>query len=230
MATSGTYTFNPKVAECFDEAFERAGMDPAKVEVRHIVSAKRSLNLLLRSELAADQVNLWTVAEYTSTPVADANSLSLPTGAIDVLEATTRDSSGIEVPMEPISRSDWRAIAEKTQTGRPSQYWVDRSLGAKTLHFWQAMPATSYTLVMNVLYSIEDGGDLTNEAAVPDLWHDVICAGLAKRIAEKFNPERADRLEMKFAQAHKLAKGSNRERASMVITPDYGGRGGRWNW
>lgn len=232
MATSGTYTFSPKVAECLDEAWERCGRDPSELDVRHIVSAKRSLNLLLRSELSGDRINLWTVAEHVpSTPAQAATSVSLPSGAIDVLEATARDSENNETPMMPIGRADWRVIPDKTLEGRPDRYWVERTTGTKTLHFWQAQGDPAYDLVLNVLYGIEDVGDLHNEADVPDLWYDVICAGLAKRLAVKFAPDRLIVLEAQFQQALQLAQRSNAEHGSLIITPDHSGAhysGGRW--
>ena len=224
MATSATYAFSPRVAEILDEAWERCGLDPATLDVRHIVSAKRSLNLLLRSELSADQINLWKVVEATTTPAAGASSTTLAAGVIDVLEAVTRDGGDNDTPMVPISRSDWLVIPDKTISGRPDRYWVDRATGTKTLHFWPVMGSTSYTLVMNQLYTIQDAGDLHNEADLPDLWQDVVCAGLAKRMAVKFAPDRAAMLEAQFMQAHRTAKESNHERAPLIIEPCYGRR------
>ena len=225
MSTSGTYTFSPRVAEILDEAWERCGLDPATLDVRHIVSAKRSLNLLLTSELSADQINLWKVASYTPTvPSQGANSLSLPSGAIDVLEAYTRDGDGNDTPMLPISRSEWAEIPDKDQQGRPDRFWVDRTTGAKTLYFWQAQDAQAWTIILNVLYGIQDAGDLNNTADLPTLWQDVVCAGLAKRMAVKFAPDRAAMLEAQFMQTHRLAKESNHERAPLIIEPCYGRR------
>lgn len=228
MSTSGTHAFNPRVAECLDEAWERCGLDPATITARHTVAAIRSLNLLLRSELSDDQINLWKVATITTTPIQGASSYTLPVGVIDVLEAVTRDTSGSDVPMVPIGRSEWIDIPDKTQQGRPDRYWVDRTVGQKTLHFWPAMGTTSYSLLFNALYGIQDAGDLANEADLPDLWYDVVCAGLAKRLALKYAADRSVLLEAQFSQAHRLAKRSNIERGSLFIEPTTGS--GRHAW
>jgi hypothetical protein len=82
--------------------------------------------------------------------------------------------------------------------------------------------------VLNVLYTIEDAGDIDDTADLPDLWLDVLCAGLAKRLALKWAPDRGPLLEVQFAAAHRLAKGADRERSSLIIRPAYGRRGRRW--
>lgn len=224
MTISGTYGFNPKVAEVLDEAWERIGRDPSDLTVRHIVSARRSLNLLLRSELSAE-VNLWKVAEHIPTvPSQGDNNLVLPAGAIDVLEAVTRDTQGNDTPMEPIGRAEWLEIPTKTTEGRPDRWWVDWSTTPKTMWFWQAQSATPYTLVLNVLYGIQDVGDLANEADLPDLWYDVLCAGLARRLAVKWAPDRLVILAPEFQNARRLARAATIESGSVVMVADYGRR------
>ena len=47
MTTSGTYLFNPDLAELVDEAMERARIDPAHITARHILSARRSMRFIL---------------------------------------------------------------------------------------------------------------------------------------------------------------------------------------
>lgn len=223
MATSGTYGFSPTLAQILDEAWERCGRDPAEITGRHIVSALRSFNLLLTAELSNDQINLWKVEQYIpTTPALGATSFALPAGVIDVVGAITRDGDDIDTPMVPTTRDDWLQIPDKAQQGRPDRYWVDRTTGTKTLYFWQAQPTTAYDIVLNVLYRMEDAGDLTNTADLPDLWQDVACAGLASRLAEKWAPERADRLEAKYAKALAEAKRMNREQGSLHIEPCYG--------
>lgn len=222
MATSGTYTFDPTFASILDEAWERCGMDPQHIDVRHVVSAKRSMNLLLRSELSGDQINLWKVSSHTpAVPAQGANSLSLPSGTIDVLEAYTRDSSGNDTPMQPISRADWAEISDKDQQGRPDRFWVERSTGTKTLYFWQAQDSNAWTIILNVLKSIEDTGELDDTIDIDPLWQDVVAAGLAKRLALKWAPDRVMLLEAQFAAAHRLAKRSNVERAPLTLEVDY---------
>lgn len=232
MATSGTYTFDPRVAECLDEAWERAtGRHPREMELGHIVSAKRSLNLLLRSKLSGEGILLWTVREETQTPAQSENSFAFTSaGVLDVLEATSKDSSNNETRMEPISREEYRNIPDKTIEGRPDRFWVDQSgLGAPTFRFYQAQGATPYTIVMNVLYGIQDAGDLHNTLEVTELWFDAVCAGLAARLAEKWTPEREAGLIVKFEKALRDAKEatSSRERAPIFITASYAGGAGR---
>jgi len=229
MTTSGTYTFDPKVQECLDEAFERAGIHPGDVEVERVISAKRSLSLMLRSELSG-VINLWKVAEHIATPVLADNSLLLPTGAIDVLEASAKDQDGIETPMHVISRAEWRDLPEKTIQGRPDRFWVDRTTGIKTLYFYPSMVSPTYTLTFNTLYGIQDPGSVGNTVDVPDMWFDAVCAGLAVRLAQKWKPERLLDLQPAYMAAKKLAREVDAEKGDVVIQTRYGGdtRVGRW--
>ena len=224
MTTSGTHTFEPNFAEIFDEAWERIGRDPASIGLQEVVSAQRSLNLLLTSDLSQGFSNLWKAEEYSTTPAVDATSFALPAGAIDVLYALTR-LNGYDTPMTPLGAIEWQEIPNKTpQMGsRPDRYWVERLRATRTFHFWNPQPTPQYTIVLRVLYALEDAGDLTNTPDVPERWMEVVCAGLAARLAVKYAPDRLGMLRGEFMAARKEAESSNRERTSIFFMPDNAG-------
>lgn len=197
MATSGTYLFNPSLIEVVDEAFQRAQIDEETITARHILAAKASLNYMFRS-WANDQINLWKVQEYTPPAVSQgANSIVLPTGTLDVTEATVQDSDNYETPFLAISRLEWREIPDKTLEGRPDRFWVDRqATQTPTMYFWQAMPATTHTFKLNVLYRVQDAGDTANTLDIPDEWFDAVADGLAVRLAQKFVNDKSFRDEL----------------------------------
>lgn len=70
---SGTYDFSLSNADIIIEAFERIQIGPSAFEPRHIISARRSLNIELQ-EWANRGVNLWVVDQY-SVPLTQGISL-----------------------------------------------------------------------------------------------------------------------------------------------------------
>jgi hypothetical protein len=63
MATSGTFIFNPDLAELVDEALERCRIDPAKITSRHILSARRSMRFMFADWATQDYHNFRIVQE-----------------------------------------------------------------------------------------------------------------------------------------------------------------------
>ena len=158
MATSGTTSFNITIDEVIEEAYERCGVRTNSGN--NIKSARRSLNLLF-SEWGNRGINLWKVKSKTETLVNGSVTYNTPSDCNDVLEAVVTTSGGNQQTLTKISRSEYIAIPNKTQTGTPSQYYVDRQL-TPTISLYLA-PDTS--AVTNIFYyylaRIEDVGAYT---------------------------------------------------------------------
>ena len=54
-------------------------------------------------------------------------------GAADILEASYRNASSVDAPLTKIDRSTYQALSNKTATGVPSQYWVQRFIDRVTM-------------------------------------------------------------------------------------------------
>ena len=105
-----------------EEAFERCGL-----EVRtgyDLKTARRSMNLML-AEWANRGLNQWTIEQRTQTVTADDVDYSLGTDVIDILSAVVR-RSGTDFSLSRISRDSYLSIPNKTTTGRPTQFFLDR--------------------------------------------------------------------------------------------------------
>jgi hypothetical protein len=158
MATSGTTSFNITIDEAIEEAYERCGV---RTNSGHdIKSARRSLNLLF-SEWGNRGINLWKVKSETLTLVNGTATYNTPSDCNDVLEAVVTTTGGTQQTLTKISRSEYIAIPNKTDTGTPSQYYVDRQL-TPTISLYLA-PDTS--AVTNIFYyylaRIQDAGAYT---------------------------------------------------------------------
>jgi len=199
MATTGTRTFDPQIAQIMEDAFERAGVALSGVGSDHVNSALRSLRLMLQSEWSGVGELPFMVAQLTQTTAAAMESFALPAGVLDVLEVVLR-RDGMDTPMQRVDRADYLAIPDKSKTGRPDRFYVERlaGLSAKTAYIWPAGENATDTIVMNALRVVEDPGALSNTVQLPLEAMEAAAAGLAARLALKFNPERYALLQLAY--------------------------------
>jgi len=217
MATSGTTSFNITIDETIEEAYERCGV---RTNSGHdIKSARRSLNLLF-SEWGNRGINLWKVKSKTETLVNGTATYSTPSDCSDVLEMVVTVTGGTQQTLTKISRSEYIAIPNKTDTGTPSQYYVDRLI-SPTISLYLA-PDTS--AVTNIFYyyiaRIEDAGSYTNTSDMPYRFYPCMVSGLAFYLAQKIAPERIDVLKMLYEDELKRALDEDGQRTSVYITPN----------
>lgn len=85
MATSGTYSFNPSQIDLVLDAFERIDVRPAAITPDHMLSARRSINLL-QVRFANKGINLWAVDEITVPLVAGVQEYDVPQSTVTMLE------------------------------------------------------------------------------------------------------------------------------------------------
>lgn len=241
MATSLTYNFDPQIAEVIDEAFERgAMMDPKDIGTRHIESFFRSLKLMINSEWSTIGIRRWMIQQGTEPMTVGKASFRLPIGAVDIVGAILR-RAGIDTEMDPISRQDYLTIADKTLTGRPDRYYVDRQAGnfSSTLsnnvvHLWQCGSNTTDSVVYDYLRQMQDPGNPKNTLQIPARAMNALNCGMAAMMAEKFKPERFSALMVRYrgpdwADTTKVIKGAlgellmeDRERSDVEVSVDFG--------
>ena len=232
MATSGTATWNPDIAELCEEAYERAGL-----ELRSgydLKTARRSLNFLL-SEWANKGLNLWTVRSGTITLVPGQKTYTtadgLPADAVDYIEHVCRTNNAgqnTDISLNRISVSTYANIPTKDQSGRPYQMYVDRATSAPKITLWPVPDSsTTYTLAYWYLKREDDATNPVSQTIeVPFRFYNALVSGLSYHIALK-KPEAADRVPMLkdlYDEAFQLAADEDRDRASVRFTPftDYG--------
>lgn len=190
---TSTWTFNPDLADAFEEAFERAGIAPIAIGQTHIDSALRSCRYMLNSEWSNYGVRQWMVQTDLHTTTPGEAYFDLPAGAIDVFNAMLR-RNGADTQMYPISRSDYDCIATKTRRGRPNQIFVDKQYNRLRVYMWQQPENSTDIVVIDYLRQMTDVGQMANGLNMPSHALECFIAGLAWRLAEKFSMQRADRL------------------------------------
>lgn len=220
MATSGTVAFRPDVEQIIAEAYERCGIDSQTSTGYQAVSARRSLNLLF-SEWSNRGINYWTVQNNTLSLSADTISYALPVGTIDLIDVVVRDSSGStisDVSLERVSIADYNQLPNKTSSGKPSQYMIDKQY-TPVIYVWQVPDNTDYSLVYWSMNQLEDITASNQDTDIPYRWSDCICAGLASKLSLKYAPDRYAVLSQVYDRAFELAAANDDDNVSMRIRP-----------
>ena len=178
--TSGTTTFDKTFAidEIIEEAYDRLGM--STLNGGHIKTARRSLNIMFQEwanrglhywEIANNNITLvngqavYTMFRSTGDGTSDATAVY---GVDDILEAVYRNNN-VDTPLTKINRSTYQGLSNKTATGTPSQYYVQRFIDKVTITLYLTPGASEAGKFLNYYYvkRIQDAGVYTNATDVP---------------------------------------------------------------
>tara|TARA_R110000796_G_scaffold154828_1_gene271532 strand:- start:1513 stop:2196 length:684 start_codon:yes stop_codon:yes gene_type:complete len=221
MATSGTVAFKPDVQEIITEAFERCGVDPQIQTGDRAVSARRSLNLLF-SEWANRGINYWALEQKTLVLVnGQTTPYTLPDGTIDIMDAVIRDSSGTNTSDQIINRvsiADYNQLPNKTSSGKPSQYMLDKQI-QPIMYLWQIPDRTTYSIIYWSINQLQDVTASNQDADIPYRWNECICAGLASKLALKFANEKFTILNEMYERTFAFAAATDNDGVSLRIQP-----------
>ena len=220
MATSGTKTFQLTIADTIEEAYELAGL-----ELRtgyDAETARRSLNIMF-ADWANRGVNLWTIEQVTTSLTAGTNSYTLNSYDIDIVSAVIRqvdNSTTTDLQLTRIGRTEYLNIPDKSSTGRPTQFFLDRQT-TPVVKLWPTPDSVAtYSLIANTIQRIDDVTASAQDPEVPSRFIPCMASGLAYYIALKKNPERVALLKQQYEQDFKLAADEDRNRASLHLVPN----------
>lgn len=231
--TSGTATFEKgfSIADIVEEAYERIGIQG--VSGYQLKGARRSLNILFQEwanrglhywEIANNNITLvngqsvYTMFRSTSDGTSDATAVY---GVEDVLEASYRNSDNIDFPLTKINRSEYQSFSNKSETGVPTQYFVQRFIDRITITLYLTPGTSEAGNKINYYYAkrIQDAGDYTNDADVPYRFVPCMVTGLAYYLSIKFAPERVQVLKMLYEDELQRALQEDGSSTSSFITP-----------
>jgi hypothetical protein len=143
--------------------------------------------------------------------------------SIDILSTVVRKDSGtsdqFDLSLSRVSRDDFISLPTKRNTGRPSQFYVDRQI-TPIIRLWPTPDSsTDYILVYDRLRRIEDVDAMTNTANVPFRFFPCLTAGLAYYLSLKKAPERVQLLKELYEEEFERAASEDRDRASLSLVP-----------
>jgi len=230
--TSGTTVFDKNFAidEIIEEAYERIGMQG--VSGNQLRTARRSLNILFQ-EWGNRGLHYWQIANNNITLVADqavytmfrstgdgTSDATAIYGVDDILEASFRNSN-IDSPLTKINRSQYQALSNKTSTGTPTQYFVQRLIDRVTITLYLTPGSSEAGKFINFYYvkRIQDVGDYTNATDVPYRFVPCMASGLAFYLAQKFKPQMVQQMKLLYEDELQRALAEDGSSSSTYISP-----------
>ena len=230
--TSGKYEFekNFSIDEIIEESFERMGIQ--NVTGYQLKTSRRTLDIMFQ-EWANRGLHYWEVQNNNITLVngqavytmfrntADGTSSTTAVyGVDDVLEASFRDNN-VDTPLTKIARSAYQALANKTSTGQPSQYFVQRFIDKVTITLYQTPGASQAGKLLNYYYvrRIQDAGAYTNATDVPYRFVPCMVSGLSFYLSQKYAPQRTQEFKLYYEDELKRALQEDGSSSSSFITP-----------
>ena len=233
MATSGTTTFETSfyIDDIITEAYERLGrFDYSGNDIK---TARRSLNIMFQ-EWANRGLHYWEVGNNSITLVSGQTTYTMYRsttdgtsdatavyGVDDILEAVYRNSSSTDFPLTKINRSAYQGLSNKTQTGTPTQYFVQRFIDKVTITLYLTPGATEAGNLLNYYYvkRIQDAGAYGNNADVPYRFVPCMVSGLTYYLSQKFSPQRTQELKLLYEDELQRALEEDGSSSSSFITP-----------
>ena len=218
MATSNSTDFDLDVAEYIEEAYERCGLETRTGY--DLQTARRSLNIML-AEWANRGLNQWTIEQRTQSLTANDSEYSLGTDIIDILSVVVR-RSGTDFTITRISRDAFLNLPNKTTTGRPTQYFLDRQI-TPNLKLYPTPENSTDVIHYDALTRIQDADAQVNTMEIPFRFIPCLTAGLAYYIAMKKAPDRIQLLKTVYEEEFERAMAEDRDRSAFNVTPklDY---------
>jgi len=123
--------------------------------------------------------------------------------------------------MTRISRSQYQGFSNKTSTGLPTQYWVQRFIDKVTMTLYLTPGSAQDGNYINFYYTkrIDDVGAYTNATDVPYRFVPCMIMGLAYYLAIKYAPQRVQELKLLYEDELKRAESEDGSSNSTYIAP-----------
>lgn len=186
MTTSGVYTLSFTARDMAYKALRdgqiiAAGTDPTAVEVQDVID---ELNLLLK-EWETRGYTLWRQETAEVDITANVNPTTLASDVYDVAAVRFQTTATLERPLTPFDRDQYKILPNKTQTGNPSIFYIDRQRDQVDLYVWP-VPSANSKVNIDYLRKIEVVTDATQTLDIPQDWQGGVLTILTKRVCTAF--------------------------------------------
>jgi len=152
-----------------------------------------------------------------TTTVSSVPSLEDVQSSVDILSAVVRRSSR-DISINRIGRDDYLRIPDKTTTGRPIQFYVDRLL-TPVYRICPSPENSTDQIIYDRMVRIDDADDSVNTVEVPWRFYPCLTAGLAYYLALKRAPDRVQMLKMIYEEEFMRAATEDQDRVPLILVP-----------
>jgi hypothetical protein len=154
-----------------------------------------------------------------TTATTSTASLEDPQSTVDILSGVVRRSNS-DISITRVSRDDYLTIANKSTTGRPTQFYVDRQI-TPIVKIWPAPENSTDIFIYDRLVRIDDADASVNTLDIPFRFYPCLTAGLAYYMALKRAPERVQILKGLYEEEFQRAADEDRDKANINLVPSY---------
>jgi hypothetical protein len=227
MTTSGTYVYNPAVADVFAAAFSMCGVRRPELTVEHIADAGFQANMVM-VDFSNRNPNQWALEVQQVPLVAGTNTYSLTNRTIAIAAAYISITIGGTINdrlMAPMSATEYAAIPIKAQQGFPNSYWFNLANPIPQLHLYYT-PDSAYTYTLNLttfrqMQDVVSPNGQTLDA--PYRFLDAFTTGLAARLALNYPDQRrptlSKDLEILYEKRSVIAASQDQEDVNIYVVP-----------
>jgi len=152
-----------------------------------------------------------------TTTVSSVPSFEDVQASVDVLSAVVRRSSR-DISINRIGRDDYLRIPDKTTTGRPIQFYVDRLI-TPVYRIWPSPENNTDQIIYDRIVRIDDADASVNTVEVPWRFYPCLTAGLAYYVALKRAPDRVEMLKMIYEEEFIRAATEDQDRVPLTLVP-----------
>lgn len=233
MSTSGTSTFETSRDDLIAEALEALGaIGPGETRTANnsmlFDSGARALNRVVKGIDATGQ-RLWRIVRRTTTTTSGTASFAPAADVLDLDDPVryTRSGQNTATPVTAMSRDEYMALTDRTQTGVPRNYFVEKTLTTTTVYLWPVPDASGDTVEYACALR---GQDFTSGANTPDfwsMWGTCLLYGLIVEMAPKLRQASAITIFKPLFEAElSRVNQADSEKGPMRIAPFGGMYGG----
>lgn len=191
MPSSGITAWSLTALQVMTAAAQEIGVIGAGEEL----SADDASDCLLRLNmfLKALQIEGLSFGEATTTATITANvaSVALAAGVRYVNGVRVVVSATNERPLGYWNRAQYYSIPNRTASGSPTVYYIEKGVSANTLYVWP-VPTANTTVKLDYSRIIETVTATTETLDVPQEWQGMLIKGLAVEISNVFGAVRVD--------------------------------------
>lgn len=181
-------------------------------------------NLIL-VELSNLQPNLWEV-ETRSIPLAQGTATySLPSEIVMITDLYIRfGTPSTDRYLNPISRTEYAALPNKSQQGFPNQYWFNRRVSPEITFYF--VPDGNGPYVAKYYYVRQTQDAQIASADTVELVYRYLQAftcGVAWLLSKHYAPQRVQEMFADYERTRQEAMKQDVENVPLMITPALGG-------
>jgi hypothetical protein len=199
MTTSNSTDFSTSRNKIIEGALRLLGAtaqgeSPTTVQYDEAADA---LNMMVKA-FETDGMPLWAMKQYAVPLTASVASYEIgltktvnTAKPLRIIQAFFHNgTSSVDIPMIPLTRTQYNQLGNKTTTGYPVQYYYDPQLSSGTLYLFPVPDANASTVGNNVtiVYQrpFEDFDASTDEPDFPQEWFEALKFNLALRLAPEY--------------------------------------------